>query len=191
MILPPSLARMKALGHTIFDNPKYDYDLNLFGIRNKNGKTNSFDDFVGCIYLWAGEWRCHYWRATVDPGLYWLENPMNVKGTAVMCAGQYRSAYEVGKHKNKPALVQVGNIKVWRDFNRDSHIDRQGQPDEGLFACNIHRAGKSSSQVDKWSAGCQVFARGDDHEAMMELCDLQIKLTGCKTFSYTLLDQWW
>ena len=192
MMLPPVLAHIKSLGHVIFDDPKYDYDLNIFGIRNKHGKTNSFDDLVGCIYLWDGEWRSHYWNATVDPGLHWLESPMNVKGTAVLCPGQYRSAYEIGKHKNKLALVQTnGPVKVWRDPNRDQQIDKWGPIDEGLFQINIHRAGKVSKKVDRWSAGCQVFAKEADFESFMENCDLQVKLTGFKTFSYTLLDQWW
>jgi len=190
-MIPPVLAHIKSLGHVIFDDPKYDYDLNIFGIRNKNGKTNSFDDLMGCIYLWDGEWRSHYWRATVDPGLYWLENPMNVKGTAVLCPGQYRGAYEIGEHKGKAALVQVGPVKVWRDPNRDKSIDTWGEPDEGFFGINIHRAGKSSKLVNRWSAGCQVFANTSDFESFMENCDLQTKLTGFKTFSYTLLDQWW
>ena len=29
VILPPTLARARSLGLKIFDNPKYDYDLNI------------------------------------------------------------------------------------------------------------------------------------------------------------------
>jgi len=190
-MLPPVLAHIKKLGYKVFDNPKYDYDLNIFGIRNKDGETNAFDDLVGCIYLWSGEWRAHYWRATVDPGLYWLENPMNVKGTLVLCPGQYRGAYEIGAHRGKPGLIQSGPVTVWRDYNRDAKIDRQGETDHGLFACNLHRSGKSSTRVDKWSAGCQVLSRSDDMDELMDLCRKQVTLTGFETFSYTLLDQWW
>ena len=191
MMLPPVLAHMKSLGHKVFDNPRYDYDLNIFGIRNKHGETNAFDDTLGVLYLWDGSWRGHYWRGTVDPGAYWLENPMNVKGTAVMCPGQYRGAYEIGSHRGKPGLVQSGPVSVWRDYNRDTTIDRQGDPDHGLFGCNLHRAGASSKFVDRWSAGCQVWATERDFEEFMDICDKQVKMTGFKTFTYTLLDQWW
>lgn len=190
MMLPPVLAHMKALGYKVFDNPKYDYDLNIFGIRNKQNETNIFNDTLGVLYLWDGCWRGHYWAGTVDPGAYWLENPMNIKGTAVMCPGQYRGAYELGNHRGKPALIQSGPVTVWRDFNRDTTIDRQGDPDHGLFGCNLHRAGKSSKLVDRWSAGCQVWANEQDFEEFMDICHKQTTMTGFKTFTYTLLDQW-
>lgn len=190
-MLPPVLAQMKKLGYKVFDNPKYDYDLNIYGIRNKAGTPNTFDDTLGVLYLWDGSWRGHHWDGTVDPGAYYLEHPLNVKGTAVMCPGQYRGAYEVGTHRGKPALVQSGPVSVWRDYNRDSTIDRQGEPDTGLFSCNLHRAGASSKFVNRWSAGCQVWANEKDFEEFMDICHKQVKLTGFKTFTYTLLDQWW
>jgi len=191
-MLPPVLAHMKSLGYAVFSNPKYDYDLNIFGIRNKQNETNVFNDVVGVFYLWDGCWRGHYWSATVDPGQYWLENPMNVKGTAVLCPGQYRGVYEIGKHRGQyDALTQVGPVKVWRDVNRDSTADRWGNTEEGFFGINIHKAGKVSTQIDKWSAGCQVFARSVDFEEFMDICRKQVSIAGFKTFTYTLLDQWW
>ena len=46
----------------------------------------------------------------------------------------------------------------------------------GLFGINIHRAtkweGKKSTQIDKWSAGCQVIAANDDFKLFMEICIL-------------------
>ena len=192
-MLPPALAHIKSLGYAVFDNPKYDYDLNIFGIRKRDGKTNSFDDYLGVFYLWDGTWRSHYWPCTCDPGLYWLENfeQLGVSGTAVLCPGQYRGAYELGDHRGKPALIQAGPVKVWRDPNRDNTVDRWGDIDEGYFGINIHRAGKKSTKVEKWSAGCQVFSRSDDMEELLDLCRKQISFNGFDTFTYTLLDQWW
>ena len=38
----------------------------------------------------------------------------------------------------------------------------------------FHRAtkweGKKSTQIDKWSAGCQVIAANDDFKLFMEIC---------------------
>jgi len=192
-MIPPVLAHMKTLGHKVFDDPKLDYDLNLFGIRNSNGKANSFDDFIGVFYLWDRTWRGHFWPGTVDPGLHWLENPSNVKGTAVLCPGQYPGAYEIGKHRGKyDALVQTNApVKVWRDPNRDKHIDTWGEVDKGFFGINIHKAGKVSTKVDKWSAGCQVLRYENDLDELIELCRKQVRINGWETFTYTLLDQWW
>ena len=35
------------------------------------------------------------------------------------------------------------------------------------YGINIHNAGASSTQVDKWSAGCQVFSHSADFEEFM------------------------
>jgi hypothetical protein len=145
------------------------------------------------FYMWDGTWRSHYWPATCDPGHYWLKNfeQLGVSGTAVLCPGQYRGAYELGEHKGKAALIQAGVVKVWRDPNRDNTVDRWGDIDEGYFGINIHRAGKNSTKVEKWSAGCQVFSRSDDMEELLDICRKQVSIAGFETFTYTLLDQWW
>lgn len=192
VILPPTLAHMESLGHKVFRNPKNDYDLNIFGIRSKDTTPNSFNDVIGVFYMWDGCWRGHFWSATVDPGQYWLENPMNAKGTAVLCPGQYRGAYEIGKHQGRyEALTQVNEVTVWRDPNRDSTPDRWGKKETGFFGINIHKSGKVSTRIDRWSAGCQVFQREIDFEEFMDICRKQISIAGFKTFTYTLLDQWW
>ncbi len=190
-MLPPVLAHMKSLGYAVFDDPKHNYDLNVFGIRSTENKPNAFDDMVGVYYLWDGCWRGHLWSATVDPGAHWLENPMNVRGTAVLCPGQYRGAYEIGKHRDKyEALTQVGPVKVWRDPNRDKKAEAWGEPEEGFFGINIHKAGKVSTRVDRWSAGCSVFQRERDFEEFMDICRKQVSFNGFERFTYTLLDEW-
>ena len=57
----------------------------------------------------------------------------------------------------------------------------------GLFGINHHKAGKSSTQVDKWSAGCQV----QPNEALF---DIEMKIfkqaaaNWGNSFTYTLLE---
>ena len=57
----------------------------------------------------------------------------------------------------------------------------------GLYGINIHRAtgraGKTSTRVDKWSAGCQVLNNPKDFARLIDLC----KASGLKEFTYTLL----
>ena len=110
---------------------------------------------------------------------------MNVAGTAIMKEGQYRGAYKIGKHRGKyDALVQTGGrVTVWRDNNRDSTLD-MADPSEGYFGINIHKAGAFSANVDKWSAGCQVFANTDDFNEFMSICRKQ----PWPKFSYTLIE---
>ena len=191
----PVLDRVKDLGLVVFTNG--DYDLNIVGVRTANGTPNRFDDRLYCIYKVGGEWREHSWPITTDPGTYWLNNPTRKLGTAAVVADrQYRGVWEMGKHKGAyKALVQSGNkIAVHRDDNRDSKVDyRMDNIEEGYFGINCHRATSrsyGSIQVDKWSAGCQVFANPDDFQEFLDICDKQISERGWKKFTYTLLNEW-
>ena len=192
VMLPPTLARCESLGYKVFDNPKYDYDLNIVAIRAVPGLPNRFDDCISVHYLWDGTWRSHQWPATTDPGTYHLRNPSNVRGTAILAEGNYRKSHMIGKHRGVyDCLKQSGPVSVFRDPDRDALPERWGEPESGLFGINIHKAGKKESDlVSKWSAGCCVFSRSDDFEEFMELCRKQISFNGFDTFSLTLLNQW-
>lgn len=194
--VPPVLARIADLGFKVFDSGPYD--LNLFGIRSPNRTADTFDDQIGCAYreTTGGHWIVEYWQGTTDPGAYWLREPMNVDGTAILVPGQYRSAWQIGLHRGSyEALVQIAPVKVYRDNNRDSILDHVA-PEPGLFGINIHastrREGGTSTAVQKWSAGCQVHATEEGFSRMMSLARAQIAHhpTWPPVFSYTLLDAW-
>lgn len=203
-LLPPVLQRMQALGYAVFTGG--DYNLNLFGIRSRDATSGSWNDLLGCAYRVAGEWQVQYWAATTDPGLYYREHPMRVDGTAILVPGQYRGAYAVGLHAGRyRALVQTaGPVCVWRDADQDTVLDMGPDvPMEvGYFGINIHASANDpysstvdrdvSSDVGKWSAGCQVHATTTGFRAMMDLVDAQIRThpTWPQTFTYTLLEQW-
>ena len=53
---------------------------------------------------------------------------------------------------------------------------------------NIHKAGRDSSQVDKWSAGCQVFKNEGDFNEFMTTIRTGAARFGNK-FTYTLLER--
>lgn len=189
--LPPVLVHLKSLGHEVMWEG--DYHLNLFGIRSPNPASNSFDDMMGCAYTEKGLWKVHFWPATCDPGTYWLENPGNVKGTAILCPGQYH-AWKIDMHAGKyEALCQrAATVKVWRDNNKDAVLNHNpGSEDEGWFGINLHRSSitEGSTQVGKWSAGCQVLQKG--FSEMMALAHKQRDTLGVDVFTYTLMDQWW
>lgn len=179
----------KSKGYVFFD--KGEYNLNIIGIR-KSGNliTNGFDDYIVVIYKNKRGWQKIYYRATTEPGSYYMYTIPNKIGTAIMVPGQYRGAYKIGKHQGKyKALVQVKPVKVYRDANKDSYYDMEPETiQNGVFGINIHKASNASKRIDKWSAGCQVIANDDNFRAFMQLCEKAAKIYG-DTFTYTLINE--
>ena len=184
---------MNKKGYTFFDGNK-QLNVNLIGVRRDNPGTNEFDDFFVMIYRDKKlKEVCEVFPVTTDPGEYWLENPMNPKGTAVLVPGQYRGTWQLGKHQNNyEALVQRKEVKVWRDNNKDKVIDYKSfhTISEGYFGINIHRSNPydKSYLVNKWSAGCQVFQSVNDFDEFMKICKKSANLYG-NSFTYTLLTE--
>lgn len=80
---------------------------------------------------------------------------------------------------------------VIRDYNRNNVLDfNNGKEESGMFGINIHRADSTGTRktIDKYSAGCQVFASADDFNKFMEMAYKQKDLYGNK-FTYTLIDE--
>jgi hypothetical protein len=185
---------VKSKGYKWFENG--DYNLNIVGVRNSdtNGEvTNKFDDCVTLSYKIDGDWKFHCFKATTDPGKHWVENIMNESGVAVLKPNQYRGSHKIGLHQGKyEALRQQKPVQVYRDNNLDVCYDLlEENVQEGIYGINIHRAtgikGKESTQVDKWSAGCQVIASYDDFELFMEVCNKAKDAWG-NSFTYTLIE---
>ena len=185
---------VRAKGYKWFENG--DYNLNIVGVRNsETGKevTNKFDDFITLSYKIGGEWSYHCFDATTDPGKHWVENIMREEGVAVLKENQYRGSHKIGLHQGKyEALRQQKPVQVYRDNNLDGNYDLlEENIQEGIFGINIHRAtkweGKKSTQIDKWSAGCQVIAANDDFRLFMEICN-KAKNTWGNSFTYTLIN---
>lgn len=169
------------------------YELNIVGIRTDSTKPNSFDDFINVFYQDSnGNWMFHQFKATTDPGTYWLENPLNPQGTAILKHGQYIGSHTIGLHRGKyTALVQKHPLTVIRDYDRNAMLDfMNGKEETGLFGINIHRASQTgtTTYVDKYSAGCQVFASADDFNVFMQLCERHRQNYG-NDFTYTLIDE--
>lgn len=169
------------------------FELNIVGVRADSVKPNSFDDTIYVFFNnQDGQLVEHRFPATTDPGTYWLNNPMNPKGTAILKEGQYLNAYGLGLHRGKYlALVQKRPVTVLRDYDRNAVLDfLNGKEDSGLFGINIHRASETGTTrtVDKFSAGCQVFANATEFVLFMSLCERHRNLYG-NQFSYTLIDE--
>ena len=186
---PVLLDFVAALGHTVFE--RGEYNLNIIGIRSAVHHPNQFDDRICVVYKDEHGWITRTWRATCDPGQYWLNHPMKVTGTAILVPGQYRSVYKISKHRGAyDALCQRGGrVKIYRDNTKDEILDMDPESvTEGYYGINIHKAGTASTEVNKWSAGCQVFANANDFKEFMALC-YEADAKWGETFSYTLIDE--
>jgi hypothetical protein len=187
------LGRIKSIlkqnGYALYTEP---YRLNIVGLRSESIVPNRFDDEIHVFYAKSdGSWNYHIWPATTDPGTFWLNNPVYEQGAAILAQGQYQNSYAIGKHKGLyEALVQTKPVTVIRDYDRDALLDfYNGEKQTGNFGINIHRAESTGTtkQINKYSAGCQVFQNAHDFEQFMVLCEQHRKLYG-NSFTYALVD---
>lgn len=182
---------VKSKGFVWFDGPK-DYDLNIVGVRNSttgDKVTNLFDDTITVSYKLNGEWQFKQWQITTDPGKKAMLEYHNPDGVARLVPGQYRGSHMIGLHQGKyEALKQQKPVKVYRDKDKDMQYDTN-LIKEGIFGINIHRSSATgtSTFVENWSEGCQVFANINDFNTFMELCKAASKIHG-NSFTYTLIE---
>jgi len=184
---------VEAKGYKWFENG--NYNLNIVGIRNSSTLgvvTNKFDDYITLSYNIDGVEQFHSFAATTDPGSHWEKNLLNKDGVAILKPGQYRGAHKIGLHQGKyEALRQQKPVKVYRDNNKDGKYDMlEENVQEGIFGINIHKAGSrvnGSTQIDKWSAGCQVISKESDFNQLMELAH-KAKNIYSNSFTYTLIE---
>lgn len=187
------LARIQSLlknkGFQLFTRP---YELNIVGLRSNSTTPNRFDDELHVFYkVNPVKWEYHIFKITTDPGTYWLKNPMQPQGTAILQTGQYLNAYAIGLHQGRyKALVQKSPVSIIRDYDRNAALDfNNGKPTKGYFGINIHRANKTGTTltVDKHSAGCQVFSSANEFELFLKFCETHRGRYG-NNFTYTLFD---
>jgi hypothetical protein len=186
---PNIISTLVANGLKVFTRPM---ELNIIGVRSSNTISNKFDDILYLCYLNSSNtWVQHRFALTTDPGLHFINKPMNSNGTALLKQGQYLNAYALGIHRGKyKALVQRKPITVYRSKNKSRDIDtKTAHTQTGYFGINIHHASGNgtSEDVDRWSAGCQVIADINNFKLLMKLAEQQANLYG-NHFTYTLLD---
>ncbi|MDJ0619732.1 MAG: peptidoglycan-binding domain-containing protein [Calothrix sp. MO_192.B10] len=115
------------------------------------------------------------WEATTEPGKHYTYNPISAyaikHGAARIKFGQYK-AWRVGTHGNAEpheALVQVSDITVHRDFNKDM-IRTGDKLDTGLFYINQHYGyDYPRNNISYASAGCLVGRTRKGHREFMKL----------------------
>ena len=173
-------------GHKFFD--RGDFNVNVFGFRLMTG-TNDWDDVIGIAYRENGVRKVVVYKGSTDPGSYWLKNPMNKDGCAILAPGQYRKSHKIRLHGGRyQALGQCGKLKYFRDNDLDTKHDMDWDTvrEKSNVGLNIHH-GYNSKKVEKNSAGCQVIQSTKDFDEFMDICRQACALWG-NSFSYTLFD---
>lgn len=183
----------KKKGYAYFTKGKYN--LNIIGVRSNQGNkvTNKYDDYLVVIYDTDNGAKRNIYNITTEPGLKLMENPSNVKGTAILAPGQYRGTYKIDKHRGKyDALCQRNKpVKVYRDNNRNKVYDYNPDTlDVGMFGINIHRSNEfwTRATIDQYSAGCQVFNDPKEFASFMTIVKKAAEIWG-NCFTYTLINE--
>lgn len=174
------------------------YDINIFGIRNKDMDVNEFNDLIGVAYL--DEFlnkQCLVFQGTTKPGLTYLKDKLgNPLGTGILCEGQYKkcwtiSIHNAGKEHAHEAYRQAsdGVFKVWRDKNSDGKLDYSGTIYTDVQGLNGHTTREFDiNAVSGFSAACQVIQDDKEHQIWLSVGKRSAELYG-NLFTYTLFRQ--
>jgi hypothetical protein len=173
--LPGRIVRaMLARGHFIARHPEclnivYVEGLDPDGRANDNA-PNRFNDLRCLVRIDASgvPQLVGCWEATTEPSRRWTFDPMNPRGAPRIAFGQYK-AWALGSHHGHEALVQVADVTVCRDANRD--FKRDGDiSDTGLYGINQHWGyDLPKNDLGNSSAGCLVGRTTAGHREFMRL----------------------
>lgn len=169
------------------------YPLSSFNIiylegANINGVLNSDapDQFNDVRAIFNQEKCLDCWQATSEPGRWYTDFPMNFAGAFRIAFGYHHKAWQIGIHgESEPheALVQVGEVAGYRDYNRDM-IRTGDERVVGVFGINQHYGyDLLPNSIGRASAGCLVGRTRFGHEEFMAFC----RNSGLNRFSTIVL----
>jgi hypothetical protein len=94
---------------------------------------------------------CTAWKASTNPGLYFINHPITPRGCAQLCEGIHM--FRSGVHNDHfPAFVQAEDFQINRLNAQGQIISQQC----GQFGIHLHSGGPGEN-VDQYSAGCQII----------------------------------
>jgi hypothetical protein len=172
---------MKHKKYEVFTGPKkynivYIEGMNEDGSLNED-KPNVFNDRRMVIEIPnKTPVLVNHWLATTEPGTHYTMNPISdyatLYGAARIAFGQYK-AWEVGTHGNSEpheALIQVGNVTVHRDKNKDFMRTGDNLDTNDNFFINQHWGyDYPENDISLAGAGCLVGRRREGHREFMAI----------------------
>lgn len=179
------------------DTPAKEYTVKVLAIRgyaNVGAPGNDFGIYDDLIVICIGD-ETHPFKASTDPGIFYIKNPMNPKGCAVLTEAVHY--FKPGKHDGEPAFVQAESVLVYR-LDKDGEIAGKSWLASSL---NLHcgsglGAGGAGDDVGQLSAGCQIiynppgYFQGDESAPWYQFYELlsgALKKYGQKVFPYKLI----
>jgi len=179
-------------GYIFFKNPG---ELNILYVEGMNpdhslnpDRLDGWNDLRLVIDFQSGRPRLLFLQvATTEPGRAATLSDAAKKrgGVARITFGQHLECWQIGKHKGTPALVQVGNILVHRDKNRDGIRTR----DPIAAATGINQHGTSlafkGKNVGTWSEGCLVGLIYIEHLRFIALLKTDPRYIADPKFKYS------
>lgn len=159
----------------------------LLGVRSNEDTPNIFDDK---IYLFKGEEFVLVTSATTNPGTPTLKQfeKVNKAGAAVLKSDVwYYNLWKYGRHNGKiEALLQIGNsVQVYRDKDKDSKSEEQGELQTGYFGINFHpntydiTTDNTGATIGWFSAGCQVVNDMSKYREIIKLVKVEKFVSYC------------
>lgn len=159
----------------------------ILGVRSNEDASNVFDDKG---YLFRNEQFIKSFPMTTNAGVPYLQGGFlkyNKVGVAHVKANEwYHDLWAYGLHHGKmPALVQVGNILIFRDGDMDVHAEEIGKVIKGLFGINFHSTKYDftyhvvTPRIGEWSAGCQVVNDTETYLMIINMIKNQHRITYC------------
>jgi hypothetical protein len=183
-------------GYDIFDGEREQNIIYIEGV-NPDGRLNSdridgWND-ISCLISFSNNTPYFAMKpvtATTEPGRYYIDNPLHPEGAFRIAFGQQR-AWRVGQHGTDlhSALVQVDNIRGFRDLNKDG--SRVGDKLYVGYDMGVnHHGSYTTGIVGRSSAGCLVREYRSDHVKFMDLVvkDPQYIANADFMFSATVID---
>lgn len=179
-------------GYKWFD--RGDYNLNFIGVRESDIFTDTFTDTLYLVYKVKGEWVMKSFIWTTKPGAFGVYNPPTIAGiTGVACLkeGQYQSVYKFIDSPNNrweaPYLMQVGNLTIYRDADKDNKLTRKVEQTGDWFGIFCHQMG-IGNRIYNWSLGCQGSPKKVWVNEIVPIFRACAKVWG-NTLTYTLLNE--
>jgi hypothetical protein len=125
--------------------------IGIRGALDDAGAPNQLGIYDDDIVLYIGD-EVTVWKASTDPGRYYIQHPENPDGCAQLEEGIHM--FKVGVHQNKYlAFVQAESFHVNRLNSKGNVVSVEF----GDFGIHLHSGGPGI-YVGIFSAGCQVIA---------------------------------
>ncbi|MFT6501317.1 MAG: hypothetical protein ACJASQ_001429 [Crocinitomicaceae bacterium] len=175
-----------------------DLKLNFVWERTDDIITNKFTDLLHVVYTEQGKEKVITIPATTKPGIKGsTDSPVTVggvTGTAIIVPGQYLNAWTFKdtfkEFSSYPYFRQYGKIDYWRDFNKDTKVDRVQFQDDRLFGTHWHKMSNvgtyGSGLINNWSLGCMGAAE-PQFKKILPIVRAAVVVHG-KTFTGTIME---